>query len=118
MKQFIYNLFGKELVDKSRNKAEEDLRQRAQRGSSAEKFKAQRDLRISKQMPVKLLPSIRSFKITLTNFDWLFRLFGVERKLPPKLEFIPYGNRRANRFLVHEFLRLERARDSGKHDLY
>lgn len=64
----------------------------------------------NKQMGIKLLPDVAEFRIKLGRDDELFKWAGIKRKLEPELTFEAGRNKRINRYVVHQFLRLERAR--------
>jgi len=56
----------------------------------------------SRGYPISLLPDVRSFKIQVKGWDWLAALFGVKRRHAPVLVFEPLGNKRINRYIVHQ----------------
>lgn len=46
--------------------------------------------------------------------DWLFEAMDVDKKLPPLLSVMPYRNKRINRYVVWQLLRLDRIRKDTK----
>jgi hypothetical protein len=68
--------------------------------------------RLVKEMgiPVTLLPDVRDFKVTVSRFDWLFELFGIVKREEPVISYEPYRNKRINRYIVHQMLRLGKCR--------
>jgi len=56
---------------------------------------------------VKLLPNVKQFKVVISSFDTIFAAFGIERRLPPTLEFKRHNNSRYNRYIKHQFRRME-----------
>lgn len=57
---------------------------------------------------VKLLPNVKTFKVIISNFDIMFAAFGIEKRLPPQLEFKRHTNNRKNRYIKHQFTRMEK----------
>jgi hypothetical protein len=58
--------------------------------------------------PWKRLPNIRNFGIELRPLDWLFLLFGLEKRSSPKLTFYSWKNAPANRYIDYMFRRLRK----------
>lgn len=58
--------------------------------------------------PWKKLPSIMDFGIELRPLDWLFLLFGLEKRSCPKLVFKGWKNSPANRYIDYMFRRLRK----------
>lgn len=56
---------------------------------------------------VKLLPNVKQFKVIISNFDVIYAAFGIDKRLPPKLEFKRHNNHRINRYIKHQFTRME-----------
>lgn len=56
---------------------------------------------------VKLLPNVRQFKVIISGFDTVFALFGIEKRLPPQMEFKRHSNGKLNRYIKHQFTRME-----------
>jgi len=65
-------------------------------------------------MPIHLLPDVRDFKVKVNKMDWLFDLFGIVKRVSPDISFKPYKNRKMNRFIVHQMIRLSKARRNPK----
>jgi len=65
-------------------------------------------------IPIKLLPNVRSFVVKIKDLDWLFEIFGLERRLKPEFRFEPWRNRKINRHVVWQFKRLGRARNNPR----
>lgn len=55
---------------------------------------------------VKLLPNVRNFKVKISNYDIIFALHGIKKRLPPKMEFTPHTNKSMNRYIVHQLDRM------------
>jgi hypothetical protein len=53
---------------------------------------------------------VKSFKIKISGFDPLFKEFGINKRLSPKMEFTLYKNNKINRYLEHQVIRLNKAR--------
>jgi len=63
---------------------------------------------------IKLLPDVRWFKVETSEKDWLFHEFDIEkREHKPILEMMPFRNRKINRYVVWQLLRLERLKARG-----
>jgi hypothetical protein len=57
---------------------------------------------------VKLLPNVKRFKVIISNFDVMFAAFGIEKRLPPTLEMKRHSNNKMNRYIKHQFNRIEK----------
>lgn len=68
--------------------------------------------------PFSRIPDVRSFKVQLSGYDWVFAMFGFRKRMKPGFELDPYTNRKFNRYMEHQLSRLERARMSNKVKLY
>lgn len=66
----------------------------------------------------KRLPDIREFSIKLGNYDWLMARFGLKKRLKPTLTWIPYNNKKMNRYLEHQIRILDRCIEKGNDRLY
>lgn len=53
-----------------------------------------------KIQPFKLLPDVRDFRIELQGEDPLFKKYGLNKKIKPKLTFTRYTNRKINRYIL------------------
>jgi len=62
---------------------------------------------------LKLLPDVRWFRVETQLPDELFGAFQVKRKEPAKLEVVPFTNRKINRYVVWQFIRLRDRRKKG-----
>jgi len=56
----------------------------------------------------KKLPNISEFRIDLRPYDWVFALFGITKRVQPKLEFTSWKNAPQNRYVDYMFKRLRR----------
>jgi hypothetical protein len=56
------------------------------------------------------IPNVKSFNIIVKLSDPLFKLFGIKKQFKPTLMLEAYRNKRINRYLEHQVLRLEKAR--------
>jgi hypothetical protein len=85
--------------------------QRGTAGSGSENL-----ARIVKEnrFPLHLLPDVREFSIELGNTDVFFHSIGVNRKEDAKVSFEPWQNKRINRYVVWQFIRLSREKDPRK----
>jgi len=63
---------------------------------------------------LRLLPDVRWFRVETQEPDSLFGSFNVYRKGPARLEMIPFTNKKINRYVVWQFLRLKEYRRKGK----
>lgn len=61
-------------------------------------------------MPIHLLPDVKDFKVKVNKMDWLYELFGIEKREEPSISYEPYRNRKLNRYLVNQMLRLDKCR--------
>lgn len=61
-------------------------------------------------MPLRMLPNVKSFTITLKTYDFLFKLFGINRKFKPdiEIEILSGKIKSMNRYLVHQFMRIRK----------
>lgn len=48
---------------------------------------------------VKFLPNVRKFRIEISDYDTLFALYGVEKRLKPKMKFEFHTNNSLNRYV-------------------
>lgn len=67
-----------------------------------------KDIDSSLNRPWRKLPNIRNFAITVMPYDWLFLIFNLSKRLPPKLEFWAWKNAPANRYIHYMFKRLRK----------
>jgi hypothetical protein len=60
------------------------------------------------KMPIHLLPDVKSFKISLRSYDFLFKIFGIDRRYKPAItiETLSKSNRDMNRYVVYQFHRM------------
>jgi hypothetical protein len=58
--------------------------------------------------PWKKLPNIRDFALKISAWDWLFLLFGLEKRLTPEMEFWGWKNSEANQYINYMFDRLKK----------
>ena len=63
---------------------------------------------------LKLLPDVRWFRVETNLPDELFEAFDVKRKEPAKLELQPFTNKKINRYVVWQFIRLRDYRKKGR----
>lgn len=56
---------------------------------------------------IKFLPNVKRFKVIISGFDAVFALFGIDKRLAPTLEFKRHTNARLNRYIKHQFRRME-----------
>lgn len=63
--------------------------------------------------PWKKLPNVRDFAITVKPYDWLLFLFGLKRRMPPRLEFWSWRNAPANKYINYMFKRLRKQVELG-----
>jgi hypothetical protein len=55
---------------------------------------------------VKLLPNVRRFRVEISSYDILFALFGINKRLAPKMKFEFHTNRSLNRYVLHQLNRM------------
>jgi hypothetical protein len=55
---------------------------------------------------VKFLPNVRRFKIEISDYDTLFALYGIEKRLSPKMKFMYHTNGSLNRYVKHQLNRM------------
>jgi hypothetical protein len=69
------------------------------------------------KMPIHLLPNVRSFKISLRTMDYLFNLFGIDRRHKPiiRIERLSSRNEAMNRYVVYQFHRMNKLKKRGWH---
>lgn len=65
-------------------------------------------------LPQSKIPNVREFKVKVTpNYHPIFKEHKdrpiFKRQYPPRLESIPYKNKSMNRYIMHQFLRLNKA---------
>lgn len=64
---------------------------------------------------IRLLPDVKRFEIELTDMDFVFKFYGIDkREGPAKIKGTPFVNREINRYIVNQFLRLERLKKHPK----
>jgi hypothetical protein len=64
---------------------------------------------------IRLLPDVKRFDIELTDMDFVFKFYGIDkREGPAKIKGTPFVNREINRYVVNQFLRLERLKKYPK----
>jgi hypothetical protein len=66
-----------------------------------------------KEMGIKLLPNCSELEVSLGDYDALFSMFSVNRK-DAKIRITPGNNHAINKYVVHQFLRLEKLRTDPK----
>lgn len=52
------------------------------------------------------LPNVRGFSVKVSPWDWVFAIFGLRKRLTPKLQFHPYSNLDSNRYVEYMYQRL------------
>jgi hypothetical protein len=59
---------------------------------------------------MELLPNVKSFKISLRTYDFIFKMFGIDRKHKPIINIEPLSktNYQMNRYVIHQFKRMDR----------
>jgi len=62
--------------------------------------------------PFQRIPNVQRFKITINDYDELFLKHGIQRRIPPVLEFEPYRNAGQIRYARRMILRLRNTADS------
>jgi len=60
--------------------------------------------------PFRPIPNVRTFEVQLSGFDWMFAVFGIRKRMKPKMEFEQFENHKLNRYMEHQLTRLENAR--------
>lgn len=60
------------------------------------------------------IPNVKSFSVNLGNWDFLFALFGIKKRLPATLEIVRYINKPMNRYAEHQIIRLNKARGNPR----
>ena len=68
--------------------------------------------------PFTRIPDVRSFKVQLAGFDWIFALFDIRKRLESNMKFEKYQNAKYNRYMEHQLSRLEKCRLNGNSVLY
>lgn len=74
-------------------------------------FKPDIDRNINR--PWHPLPNVRKFKIEIRPFDWLFLLFGLRKRVSPKMKFYTWKNAPMNRYVDYMFKRLHKLVKAG-----
>lgn len=64
----------------------------------------------------KKLPDIRDFAIKIRPYDWLFLLFGLLKRFPPKLQFWKWKNAKKNNYVSYMFARLRKQVQIGEYE--
>lgn len=67
---------------------------------------------------IKWIPNVREFKIEVGVIDRLFQQHGIEKKTPAILEFKPHTNKSANRYIKHQFNRMDESIRHKREDIY
>lgn len=55
---------------------------------------------------IKLLPNVRKFKIEISRYDIIFAMFGIKKRLAPKMKFEYHSNGSLNRYVTHQLNRM------------
>lgn len=55
---------------------------------------------------VKFLPNVRKFRIEVSGLDKIFALFGIRKRLKPKMKFIYHSNGHLNRYVSNQLDRM------------
>jgi len=55
---------------------------------------------------VRLLPNVRKFRIEISSYDEIFALFGIEKRLSPKMKFDFHTNGSLNRYVKKQLERM------------
>jgi hypothetical protein len=58
------------------------------------------------------LPDVKSFKIKIKGYDPLFKEHGINKRLAPEFEFTKYKNKKLNRYLENQVIRLDKSRSN------
>jgi len=64
-----------------------------------------------KEMGIKLLPNCSELEVSLGDYDALFSMFSVNRK-ESTIKIKPGNNHAINKYVVYQFLRLEKLRSN------
>jgi hypothetical protein len=67
------------------------------------------DYRHNGYKAVKLLPNVRKFRIEVSQMDIIFALFGIEKRLKPKMKFFYHTNKSLNRYVLHQLNRMTKS---------
>jgi len=54
------------------------------------------------------LPDVKSFKVIVSDWHSLFKFFGILKRNPPKIEWEPHKNKRANIYMSKQVKRLRK----------
>ena len=55
---------------------------------------------------LKLLPNVRKFRIEVSDYDILFAMFGIQKRVKPKMEFKFHTNGSLNRYVINQLDRM------------
>lgn len=67
--------------------------------------------------PFIRIPNVSSFKVRVKNFEEFFALHGIKKRKEPDFTWFKYYNKRMNRYIEHQSLRLFKAK-SNNEDLF
>lgn len=69
--------------------------------------------------PFKWFPNVSYVKMELSPWDEIFKIFGIKKRRSGALmHYAKHQNASMNRFVMHQLIRLKKARDSGNQKLY
>jgi len=68
--------------------------------------------------PWNRIPSVSSFEVTTQDYNALLETVGIWHKLPPKIKFVRNPNHRLNRYIVHQIIRMRKAKYNNNHKLF
>lgn len=60
--------------------------------------------------PFKPIPNVKRFEVKLRAYDPIFAMFGIRKRFSPTIEFEKFENRKFNRYMEKQLVRLENAR--------
>jgi len=59
--------------------------------------------------PFSRIPDVRSFRVQLAGYDWIFAMFGIRKRNPANFEFDKYQNKPMNKYMNVQLKRLHEA---------
>jgi hypothetical protein len=60
--------------------------------------------------PFRPIPDVRQFEVELNAFDPIFAMFGIRKRFSPEIKFKKFENKKFNRYMANQLIRLEDAR--------